>query len=975
MAARSIATYKIVKICTSGIVKNVIVPVYLPAPVATEDDDDCMIVKVEKAPSSTNAASSETSQSESQQENLVDREAEPAVETVFETVSHGSEIADSDTVARSSEPANHTVDDEADDVDNDEPACDDWVNDDDDLMPLETSPQDSEPANGNVSPIMPLLVKELPVSSDSFLPAQSSVTDVHMTDVVVPDSVKPNGAGIGKVPTSLEELPLSSDISLCARSSINEVDMTTAAVLDSDNPVGAVIGKIPTSLKELSGHSTAPDVDMTSSTVLVSDDPHVAGISSPTSSSSIAPPFSTYDISQAAALWCCQQMQQMCQNLVMNSLLQPPLFQMPPSATPGPVDPVVIAPASGTEVPALSGILPARTLTAQEAIDAGWISQNETVKTETLPDCSQSFVSSLELISSEAQNDNNGTSGSHSDIVPSISSAAEIPVPGCSTTSSLDASEPHFITNETNFCLKTEKSFDNDGNYVRVVEGVMDTGNAMPDVKPLISAKVSQRHGSPLRLRLPGDSRSMTGGINARHGAKTVRQSPGRLPKKNANRTAAKRYGLKECGVWLQQLQLSADSVNVGDVSQHLCCSELEPLVVESCVLCRGRPRSCNLLEIARKFQAGSREYARAENTLSEFSLDPEVLEQLPTNQPKDTPSEIAQTSTDNSCASDLGLSDSSKEENRKYLMISTENGSTFIVPVESAKGCIISKQEIPQILSSQSSSAFTRYAGEFSHETLLAACSQMGLSNSDKAAASSNDNDDGAWSTEAQNMPAPTATGSQPRQSRPRRRGRRKSKAVNDSRSSLSPPHLRYLRSVRSSAAAANSQIMKSSTSRRLSADLVKKARRFVHGSSMQRELRGLGIDMNLVQYFKRSTGIEDASSCQSRSPNPSSSCHQSPKPSETVSRHRRRRPRKSETNSLVKKARGFVQGSSVQHELHGLGIEDASSCQSQSSDPSSACHQSPKPSETVPRRRRGRPRKSEMAKKNAPTAANCPY
>jgi len=87
MAARLIATYKIVKICTSGIVKNVIVLAYLPAPVATEDDDDCMIVKVEKASSSTDAASSETLQSESQQENLVDRQAEPAVETVLETVS------------------------------------------------------------------------------------------------------------------------------------------------------------------------------------------------------------------------------------------------------------------------------------------------------------------------------------------------------------------------------------------------------------------------------------------------------------------------------------------------------------------------------------------------------------------------------------------------------------------------------------------------------------------------------------------------------------------------------------------------------------------------------------------------------------------------------------------------------------------------------------------------------------------------
>ena len=430
------------------------------------------------------------------------------------------------------------------------------------------------------------------------------------------------------------------------------------------------------------------------------------------------------------------------------------MFQTPLSATPGPVDPVVIAPASGTEFPALSGISPARTLTAQEAIDAGWISQNETVKTETLPDCSQSFVSSLELVFSEAQNDNNGTCGSHSDIVPSISSAAEIPVPVCSITSSLSASEPHLITNENNLCLKTEKSFDNDGNYERVVEGMMDTGNSMPDVKPL-SATVPQRHGSPSRLRLSGGSRSMTGGINARHGAKTVQQSPGRPPKKNANRTAAKQYGLKECRVWLQQLQLSADSVNVGDVSQHLCCSELEPLVVESCVLCCGRPRSFNLLEIARKFRAGSREYARTENTLSEFSLDPEMLEQLHTNQPKDMPSEIAQTSTDNSCASDLGLSDSSKKENRKYLMISTKNGSTFIVPIESAKGCIISKQEIPQILSSQSSSAFTRYAGEFSHETLLAAYSQMGLSNSDKAAASSNDDDDGTWSTEAQDMPA----------------------------------------------------------------------------------------------------------------------------------------------------------------------------------------------------------------------------
>jgi len=42
-----------------------------------------------------------------------------------------------------------------------------------------------------------------------------------------------------------------------------------------------------------------------------------------------------------------------------------------------------------------------------------------------------------------------------------------------------------------------------------------------------------------------------------------------------------------------------------------------------------------------------------------------------------------------------------SSQENKKYLKIETETG-TFVLPVESAVGCIVSEQEISQMLTNQ---------------------------------------------------------------------------------------------------------------------------------------------------------------------------------------------------------------------------------------------------------------------------------
>jgi len=576
----------------------------------------------------------------------------------------------------------------------------------------------------------------------------------------------------GDPTTSPVKEPVSSDISLAVQSCVADVPSTCAAVPCSSNQLTSII---------------------------------------PASSSTVAPPPSTFGINQAAALW--QQMQQMCDNIVASTtafgiaeFLRSQLFQSQPSATLA--NPVIMAPALGTELPELSGISSPRTMTRQEAMAAGWFAANDALETSIRP------------------------------------------VPDSHATNSTGASELHLIANGIKPCLKSEKLFDYDadengynrGFMTAVVEGMMDTGNAMPDasvpdVKPVMSKKIECL--GTTKLRVTGGSRAVpAGGLDAMHGAETVPRHPGRPPKKKANGTAgcptAKQHRLKDCGVWLQQLQLSSSRVNVGVVGQYLCCRELVPRVSGSCRLCRGRPSIRVELAVAKKFRAGSRKCARAAKTWREFSLDAELLQQSATRQPNMTPSKMPQmsnldpsnsTSSKMPQVSNLGPPNPSSQESKKYLMIKTETGGTFVVPVESAKGCIISEQEIAQVLSSWSSSPSTLYPREFSNETLLAACSGMEQCNSDKAASSTNSTPEFA---EAQNMSVSTAVRGRPRQRGPRQRSQ----------------HLRYLRSVRSTAVAAASQITKS-TGRRLSADLVLKARRCVRGRScLQRELHALGVD-----------------------------------------------------------------------------------------------------------------------------------
>ena len=71
------------------------------------------------------------------------------------------------------------------------------------------------------------------------------------------------------------------------------------------------------------------------------------------------------------------------------------------------------------------------------------------------------------------------------------------------------------------------------------------------------------------------------------------------------------------------------------------------------------------------------------------------------------------------------GDSDVSSQGNKKYLLIRTETG-TFVVPVDSAVGCIVSEQEIAKMLHPQSVLPSSLHAREFSKDALLAACSQL---------------------------------------------------------------------------------------------------------------------------------------------------------------------------------------------------------------------------------------------------------
>ena len=563
--------------------------------------------------------------------------------------------------------------------------------------------------------------------------------------------------------------------------------------------------------------------------------------------------------------------------------------------------PVVIVPSPGTEVSSLSVISSPRTMTKQEAVAAGWFTEEPVVDTN--------FVSSVELVSLETENVIHDSStnlplgiSNPEEMVPVISHAEEmrgsyatslIAAPGtagnpilCEDELEVDVAidrKPDVVANETKPFPKFEKLFDSECNedsynYGRlmseedepltaVMEGLDNDNGASAMAKPqklTKTASVRRGPGRPPNQRGPGRPPNQRGpgrppnqhgparpqktrgpgtppkkhgsGIPPKergprtppkeYGKPQNERSPGTLPKlgllssspktaKKANTakrtggrplTAVERYRLKDCGVWLQQLRLSVATVNTRAVWRCLCCRELTPRVNGSCGLCHGRRISESVIDlaVARKFRAGSRLCAEAAKTFREFSLDPRLLLETTTNELKKSPSKIAQ-------VSDSGPS-SSLQENKKYLVIQTETG-TFVVPVESAVGCIVSEHEIAQMMSSQVTSPSTSYAGEFSNETLLAACSQLEQSSCCQTASSS----DKTLSASTEKTSALAA-------------GRSK--------------HVRRRRSTLNNVNPSNSlRLLRRKTRLRSAAGLVQKAVRSSTGSTLNRELRALGL------------------------------------------------------------------------------------------------------------------------------------
>ena len=202
---------------------------------------------------------------------------------------------------------------------------------------------------------------------------------------------------------------------------------------------------------------------------------------------------------------------------------------------------------------------------------------------------------------------------------------------------------------------------------------------------------------------------------------------------------------------------------------------------------CRAKRKSDSLLEleVARKFRAGIRHCARAAKTWQEFSVDPDLLPD---------PASAA------------------SSESKKYLLVRTET-STFVIPVDSAVGCIVSEQDVAKMLCTQAASSSSVCAGEFSNDALMKACSQLKQSSSSNTASSGANK---RSSTKAQNASAASRNVDL--------RRKRNTGAVN---------HV--------------------SKRRRLSAGLVRKACRPFRGSSMMRELRGLGLKVGTSKQQSR--------------------------------------------------------------------------------------------------------------------------
>jgi len=580
-------------------------------------------------------------------------------------------------------------------------------------------------------------------------------------------------------------------------------------------------------------------------------------------------------------------------------------------------DPVVIEPPPGTEVSTVSVISSPRTMTKQEAIAAGWFTdegkqdclQSSNPSTNTLPirapynasvlsgtlplfnnfslepTVENNFMSSAEFVSLETVNDVNGSStnsstieiSNHTEKVPVLSNTEDIPYScrsGNPVTSQheieidiADDRKPQLVASETKMYHKLEKldyDTDEDGyNYVRlmseedepltvVVEGVDDDNSvhgASAKAKPVKKAAketAAVRHSckSPPKLKLPSSSQESTKTAAVKRGrgrppklklpsssSETVKKTG--KAKRSGGRplTAAERYGLKDCGVWLHQLSLPIATVNIRAVWRYLCCRQVIPPATGPCTLCHAGRKSDSLieLEVARKFRSGTQHCEVAMKKWREFFIDPHLLPKSETtaaseskkSPAKKSPAKKSPEKKSPSQVSDSCSSAPSSQENKKYLLIRSETG-IFVVPVESAVGCIVSEQEVATMLCSQTASPSSLCAGKFSNDTLLAACSRPEQSSSQGTASPTNK----PSSSEAQKTPASAAGGNV--------RRRLLSKHSNSLRFTQRKAQTR-LRSVANSSA--GSHFFKR---KRLSAGLVQKAA----VRPMERELRALGVN-----------------------------------------------------------------------------------------------------------------------------------
>jgi len=222
---------------------------------------------------------------------------------------------------------------------------------------------------------------------------------------------------------------------------------------------------------------------------------------------------------------------------------QPQSFRSLTSAMPS-ADPVLTAPLPVTKVSSLSYILSPRTMTKEEAVAAGWFTEEPAV---------ENFVSSVELVSLETDNDIKGISTSsalgtdnHKDIIPVMSRSEERPdsyasclMGACGSSENhlsgkhqlqMDVTidrKAHLIVNETERRLKLENLVSDGYDYGRlmseedepltaVIEG-LDSDNVSDGaaansntVKSENTATVHRRRGRPAKFRSPG-SRHVTG--------------------------------------------------------------------------------------------------------------------------------------------------------------------------------------------------------------------------------------------------------------------------------------------------------------------------------------------------------------------------------------------------------------------------------------------------------------------------------